>query len=481
MRFKTSFLITLAFQVLILAFDKGAGFVIWWLLGEDAEKAGGVLLLLNLPAILVAIGNLGLAASCVYFVQRKEVSADVAGRSSTTIAIVWGALLAVVLRIVLEIWSRVIPGAELPPWTMLTPMLVLPVFLLVTMYRSYIQLATGRIVAFNVTRLVPSLCFLPLFLLLYFVVTDHDAYHAAAYARFVPGVLVAIGVVFAMRHVIRVAPGFDRRFVGKALGFGWRANVHATLTALNHRVDLYLLGGLYVVATVLPENERLAAMQREVAFYGYAMTIAELIWHFPEALRDILFAKIAGMDEDDASRFTPVVARNSLAIAVVGAALIWFTHAPLLHLMFGASWATTWAPGLTPALFWLLPGTVFYTVAKVLQSDLMARHHLTSCNVATSVVFVMLIGLDFAWIPEQGARGAAMASSVAYLVGAIWTIVVYVRSTPVRLLDVLLVRPGDLVHYRGILPRTTREKPPSTDAASPAGPQRRRGDRGSVP
>ncbi|MCB9918799.1 MAG: hypothetical protein H6832_10400 [Planctomycetes bacterium] len=480
MRFKTSFLITLAFQVLILAIDKGAGFVIWWLLGDDAEAAGGVLLLLNLPAIMVAVGNLGLAASCVYFVQRKEVTADIAGRSSMTVAIVWGALLAVVLRVVLEIWVRTTPGAELPPWTMLTPMLVLPVFLLVTMYRNYLQLATGSIVAFNVTRLVPSLCFLPLFLVLYFVVTERDAYHAAAYARFVPGVLVAIGVVIAMRRIVRMTPGFDRPFLRKALGFGWRANVHATLTALNHRIDLYLLGGLYVVAAVLPENERLAAMQREAAFYAYAMTLAELIWHFPEALRDVLFAKVAGMDEDDASEFTPVVARNSLFVAVLGAIAIWFAHAPALQLLLGESWITTWAAGLTPALFWLLPGTVFYTVAKVLQSDLMARHHLASCNFATSAVFVTLVGLDFAWIPAHGARGAAMASSVAYLVGAVLTIGVYLRSTRVRLLDVLLVRPGDFAHYRGILPRTPHKNAAPSGTSSPKEPGRAGSDRRSI-
>lgn len=463
MRFQTSFLITLAFQALILAIDKGAGFVILWLLREDAPKAGGVQLLLQLPAILVAIGNLGLAASLVYFSKRKEVDLQTAGRTTTTVAILQGLLLALVMWGALELWVLFKEGAVLPRWSLLLPMLFLPIFLLIATYHNYIQLAVGRIVGFNVARLAPSLCFLPLFLLLYFVPVERDAYEAAVYARFLPGVLTAVLLLWFLRDVVPLRLGLDLTFLKKAVAYGWRANLHATFTALNHRLDLYLLGALFVVRTQLPENEQIALLEREVAFYAYAMTIAELIWHFPEALRDVLFAKVSGLSEGEARDFTPVVARNSLWIAVLAAAGLWWLHAPCLSFLLGASWEETWRDGLTPVLALLLPGTVLYTIAKVLQADLMARRHLNACNLATFAVFVVLLGLDFVLVPSAGARGAAMASTIAYAVGAVLSVAFYVRSTGVSVRELLLVRRSDLRHYEALVRQRRAVKSSASD------------------
>lgn len=456
MRFKTSFLITLLFHFAILAIDKGAGFVIMLLLKDDPGMAGGVHLLTNLPPILVAVSNLGLAASIVYFTQRKEVSAATAGQTTSVVALVWGFAVAFLAFLVLGLWSWIHPAAGLPDWALLLPMLALAPFSIITSYRNCIQLVSGRIVGYNFVHLVPSLTFLPVFLGIYYFLSGRDPYYAAVYARFVPGVLLAIGLVFVLRKVVPMRPRFDKVFFKKALGFGWRANIHSTLTVLNHRIDLYLLGALYTVSALVPglsENEQLTLIKQEVAYYSYAVTFAELIWHFPEALRDLMFAKVASLEEREAKKFTPVVARNSLTICLVGAIAVWFAHAPILGLWLGDSWERNWAAGLTPALAWLLPGTVLYTIAKILQSDLMARKQIGICNwLAFSVLFVMAI-LDIALVPSMGAKGAAIASTSAYAVGALGTILVYVRSTNSRIKDLLFVRREDWQHYQPLLSR----------------------------
>lgn len=453
MRFKTSFLITLGFHLTILALDKAAGFILLWLLKENPSDAGGVQLLINLPPVLMAVSNLGLAASIVYFTQRKEVSLATAAGTTSTVAIVWGFAVALFAFLALWLWSWLHPVAAMPDWALLVPVLVLAPFSILTVYRNCIQLVDNRIVGYNFVHLVPSVAFLPCFFGIYYLLSNRDPYYAAVYARFVPGVCLALGLIWHLRKVVPIRPGFDKGFFKKALGFGWRANIHSTLTILNHRIDLYLLGALYVASALLPQDEQLAVINQQVAYYAYAVTLAELIWHFPEALRDLMFAKVASLDESEADKFTPVVVRNSLLICCLGALGVWFAHAPILSLWLGEAWERHWAAGLTPALAWLLPGTVLYTVAKVLQSDLMARKRIGICNWLTFVALFVLCALDLVLIPTMGAMGAAIASTTAYFAGAIGTILAYLHATDTRLSQLLFVRREDWQHYRPILAR----------------------------
>ncbi len=56
---------------------------------------------------------------------------------------------------------------------------------------------------------------------------------------------------------------------------------------------------------------------------------------------------------------------------------------------------------------------------------------------------MITIALDLLLIPEHGALGAAVASSVAYTLGGIVIAVVFARSLGARLPD-LIPRPSDL-------------------------------------
>ena len=136
----------------------------------------------------------------------------------------------------------------------------------------------------------------------------------------------------------------------------------------------------------------------------------------------------------------------------MGAVMVWLLHAPVMELILGDAWTRKWS-GVTPALAWLLPGTALYTIAKILQSDLMARNYFRICNWMTALVLVVMLVLDLVLVPGMGARGAAIASTCAYAAGALGTIRAYIRSTGSRMRDLLLIQREDWQHYRPILAR----------------------------
>ena len=457
MRFKTSFLITFAFHLMILVLDKGTGLIISKMFSAKDQVAtrGDLVLLTNLPFILMAISNLGLATSLVYFAQRKEVTVRVAGETTSFVATAWGSFVSLAAVGVIAVWATTDSTADFPPLALLVPLLLTPIFLLLISYRNSIQLVLHKIYAYNVTQLIPSVVFLPLFLLLYFVITDRDPHESAVWAICIPAIFVALGLSWILRKHVPLRPRFHRGFLRKALAYGWRANVSSTLGYLNHRVDLYLLPLVYMVSV----NDARA----EVAFYSMAVTLAELIWHFPEALRDLMFAKVASLDEDAARAFTPVVCRNSLWICAAGAAVVWVVHDPLLGLWFADDWGAVWGPKVTPALAWLLPGTLLFTVAKVLRADLMARGFVNQCIFLAGLVLVVMIAGDIALVPQLGATGASLASTIAYGACAIGTVWFYASRTGVPVLKLLIPHREDWQHYRTLLARLRILRNPSED------------------
>ena len=69
---------------------------------------------------------------------------------------------------------------------------------------------------------------------------------------------------------------------------------------------------------------------------------------------------------------------------------------------------------------------------------------------STTSSFVTMIVLDILWMPAEGALGAAKASSVAYVFGAVVTLWVYPRCGGAPALDCLIPRWSDFAYVREI-------------------------------
>ncbi|GEM_PF-2080043 len=474
MRFSTSFFITLLSSLTIVILDKGSGLLILKLLADRPDLKGGLDLLSTFPFILMAVSNLGLATSLIYFVRRGEATVREAGETTAMVAVVWGGICVLAALLVLQVLAAFHPEVEVPAMSLVLPLFLATPFMLIVSYRNSIQLALGQIRAYNLIHLIPSLTYLPIFLLFYFLLTNKDAAHAVVYARFLPAVLTASIILWLVRKEVPLLPKFHRKFFWKALSFGWRANLNSTLTYLNHRVDLFLVRLFYaptgfamlqavflLLFLGIPlgpgRSLEMRMIREEVAFYSLAVTLAELVWYFPDAMRDLLFTKVAGIKEEEARVFTPVICRNMFWICAVGGGLIYFIYDPLMGLWMGDSWETLWRGKVSMALTFLLPGTLFFTIAKVLQADLTGRGFINVCLFLSGLVLVSMTLLDVFLIPRYGAAGASLASSMAYGLAAIATILAYQKRTGVPLRALLIPQRKDWEIYKGFFLRFRRK------------------------
>jgi peptidoglycan biosynthesis protein MviN/MurJ (putative lipid II flippase) len=115
------------------------------------------------------------------------------------------------------------------------------------------------------------------------------------------------------------------------------------------------------------------------------------------------------------------------------------------------TWYTDWSPMVSASLWWLVPGTAAFTVSKVLQADLAARDRLQTCVNAQLAVLVSMLALDLWLIPAHGAVGAAVASTAAYLIGTVWSLVAYAQQTGTAWWRCLVVHGSDFRYIRDIV------------------------------
>lgn len=464
MNFRRWVVFTFLVHVLVVAVDKGGGLVLYLLCANQPQEHGKSGIAASLPFILGAIANLGLATSLVYFVRRGRYSPQVCFETSMGVALAWGGFVAAAAA---AVTLFVLPLLG-PEWRF-DPVVVVPIclsvpLLLVASYANSTQLATDRIRDYGVLHVVTSLAFLPAFFGFFFLLGgDVEREHvpiAVAWGRLLSTLLVAALALWLVRKVVTLRVRVHRDFLRDGVRYGWKANLTSTLAYLNHRLDLLVLAVVYFAALQdrgLEDGEarRLAAVQ--VAFYSMSVTWAELVWHFPEAMRDLFFSKVAGSTHEQARVLTPVLSRLGLTLSLVGAVAILLVIDPAMSLITIVAkgddvvWLRDWSPTVGASLLVLVPGTVAFTVSKVLQADLAARNRLQTCVNAQLLVLATMLAMDVVLIPAYGAVGAAAASSIAYVASTVYTSVAYSRQTGTPIWRFLVVQVGDFRYIGDIV------------------------------
>ena len=468
MNFRRWVVFTFLIHLLVVCIDKGGGLVLYALTAGHREEHGASGIAASLPFILGALANLGLATSLVWLVRRGRSQPQVAFETSLAVALVWGGFIGTAAAVV----TLVVLPAIRADWTF-NPWLVLPVcasvpLLLVASYANSTQLATERIRDYGFVHLVTSLAFLPAFFAVFWFagasVPGGDVPLGVAWGRLGSTLIVALLTLWLVRSVVRVRVRVDRPYLREALRFGWKANITSTLGYLNQRIGLVVVAAVVFETALAAGHDKKAAEDLagiEVAFYSMALTWAELVWHFPEAMRDLFFSKVAGSTDAQARSFTPVLSRLGLLLSVAGAGATLLLIDPAMAMfttVFKGTadvWYHDWSTDVRAALLALSGGTVAYTVSKVLQADLAARNRLQTCIHAQALTFLTMLGLYVWWIPGHGATGAALATSAAYVTGTVFTLVAYSRQTRTPAWQCLFVHGGDLGYIRDILAAVT--------------------------
>jgi O-antigen/teichoic acid export membrane protein len=189
----------------------------------------------------------------------------------------------------------------------------------------------------------------------------------------------------------------------------------------------FTMGAVHVVALISYRIE-LFVLERydgldAVGIYSIAIQAAEDIWLIPAAVANAVTAPAVHETESAAVRLVGRAALRGLLITAGAAVALavggWFA----IPLVLGDEFKDS-----TEALLLLLPGAVAYAPVAVLVVYLSIRRGRPRLSLAVAVAaMVFTLGPAFVLIPEYGINGAAVASSIGYVAGALLALVFFLR------------------------------------------------------
>jgi O-antigen/teichoic acid export membrane protein len=181
------------------------------------------------------------------------------------------------------------------------------------------------------------------------------------------------------------------------------------VSLLNYRASLFLVEHFHGLG--------------EVGTYSVAVTVAELLWLLSSSVTVSVYSKIGNPDRAVASGMTVQAVRINVLSTLVAAPV----------LLVGAWWGLPWLMGpayeasLRP-LAALLPGVAAYAAATSLSAfytNHLGKPHLSGAIAGLSLCISFVLGCLL--VPQWGALGAAVSSSLGYILAILVAYGVFLR------------------------------------------------------
>lgn len=242
---------------------------------------------------------------------------------------------------------------------------------------------------------------------------------------------VAYGIIVARKIVVqRLTICFDAW--RKMFSYGSKSMMAQILNQIDLRLDIYIIN--YMIGT------------SSVGIYSIAVSLVNVLGILSSSVSIVLLPLVSKGDPDFSSKATRFICRISVFLVLITGLPLLLIGQSLITLLFGVEFA-----GAGVALILLYPGVVGQTISKICYADCAGRGYPEKVAISSFITAGITITLDILLIPELGIKGAAIASSIAYLTGGCLGAYWYIKITGDSLKDLLIVRGSDFLYCRKIL------------------------------
>jgi O-antigen/teichoic acid export membrane protein len=401
-------------------------------LGPSAT--GAISLLTALLEVLLALFGLGLTMGITYLTSRGDWSARDAFRESQVAAGVLGlAGVAVGIGAYAVARDDVFPGIAL--LSVVLGIGYLP-FKLARGFAGAIALARERYEAYAAFELLGTVVLIVAAVTLTLVMGLDGALIGIAASNVAA---FAGAAVWGVRYG-RVAPRPPQARPGRvreAVVFGSKAWGAGLLQLINYRLDLFLLAAF--------------VSRADVGRYSVALSVTALAWVLPSALETVIFPRTADLHAADArgeiaagesDRATVRAMRHSVVLLAPATAIVLVLVLAGVPLLYGSEFAKTVTFGLI-----LIPGVIALALGKALSAVIAGRGRPHYALLTTVITVPVTIVLYVILIPILGGYGAALGSTISYLLSTGLSLVWFKRTTHIPLRQALVPSGAELRDY----------------------------------
>lgn len=393
------------------------------------EGKGIYSLILLVPGIIAAFGNLGIGASNVYFTgSRRYKIGDIVANSIFS-ALLLGFLSIFVFWLLLQapFFQRFIESNKIVSFYLWIAVFSVP-FSFLTQFLMGVVGGEQRIGTYNIIRLIEGALQLAGIAVFLFILETGLSGAVLAYVISIIG--SAVFSLFAFRKISVISFKINKRLIKDSFFYGGKVYLANALSFLNYRLDMFLIA--FFLNPVA------------VGIYSIAVGLSEKLFIVSGAFATVLFPKISSADtkEEDANNFSSKVSRHTFFIFSILSIVLMFFSYPLIWLFFGSDFL----PAVIPLII-LMPGIISFGVGGVLAADLGGRGKPHFAVISSLICLLVNIPLNILLIPKWGISGAALASAIGYWADTLVIFAAFSKISKKPVKEILLIKKQDLYDY----------------------------------
>lgn len=200
--------------------------------------------------------------------------------------------------------------------------------------------------------------------------------------------------------------GFDLRYILRAYSLGWKVFLSSLFITLLIRFDVILI--------------RRFMQYSDLGIYAVAANVVDMLQMAANLVGSLLLVKLSDINEDT-ERWELLKKVFLFFILFLSAANLGFAAVgkPLLSLMYGRDFTPVYNVYL-----WLIPASFGLSLGSLFNTYLWSKGFPLISILLPFLAVLLNIGLDILLIPVMGIKGAAIATSIAYL-GWFFSILIY--------------------------------------------------------
>lgn len=395
---------------------------------------GGYAIASSLVTILLAVTTLGVDQGIAYFVGAREWEPRAALGSALRMAGVAGTLGAAVGLVARVVVPSAFAG--LPLWQVAVAVAGIP-FGLALIYASSVTLASDRYEASMAMPAVQAALLLAVSIPLALLFDRSGAIVALTLAAAV----VAVGAVVWARSRLPAAAPTQPGQLRRAISFGVKGYGANALQLVNYQLDLFILAAVASAAAV--------------GHYALAVSATALLMVLPRSLSAVLYPRVARLSVSGDHVKRAMVEAKSLRHVSLIVVLTSIAMAAGLELLVVPVFGADYRPAIKLGLI-LVPGAAAIGVSTVLAATVVGRGKPTYSLYGALITTPITIAMYGTLIPSFHATGAALASTLSYLLSFVLFCHFYRRVTGLHVLPLLVPTRSEFADLWGALRTVAR-------------------------
>jgi len=425
------------FKAMALVGGLGTSVIISRILGPEGRGIYG--LIMTVIVLSASFGVFGFGKANTYFIAQNRNRAKALGIQSIIIGLVGSIISGTAFYLIHAYQPGMVSGIDgVLLWVTL---LMLPLFLWGNLF-SQAFLGLGKIIAYNIFNTGQRIVFLGAALLM-LIVLDYniETYMISVFI----GVALLIGAY--IHYYIRITPegrSVDIKIVPKLFFYGSRSYI-ATIFGM-----ATLRSGIFFVNHFRGTSE--------AGLFAAAQQISELLVIVPSVVGGILFPRVADGDSKD---LTAKVLRTMNTLFLPLFITLALGAKPIITFLFGPEFLPS-----AGALLIILPGTFLLGLEVIIAGDIAGRGYPWPAALVWIPVFILnCIGYIFL-IPRYGINGAALSTSLSFILVSLYMIMYIRKTTDFRLSELFIPRKEDFINILSTINSLRSKKKGDSRAAA---------------